>query len=235
MTAWCARVALAAALLAVGAIPVSSQQAEETPANEGETAPMPVRKGLVKNLETIQTYYDTVRKALGEDAATVSKESAATTERLKQSLDRYRQLTQDGLVPPRTLWPAGPGGRADFGRDPFAITDRLRHVSIQGGLANAFVPSSGGAGVIPAMKLRGLVRQAVKKSRNSAQNGKNTQKEARVAALLEIEGSGVHVVREGDTVGLHEIGRNTVLKVVKVDSLSVIVEVGSLGQLIIVR
>jgi hypothetical protein len=69
------------------------------------------------------------------------------------------------------------------------------------------------------MRLRGLIRG----------NGK------KLAALLDVENSGVHVVHEGDTVGLNELGQDSVLYIKKINRLNLVVEVGSLGQVLIVQ
>lgn len=54
-------------------------------------------------------------------------------------------------------------------------------------------------------------------------------------ALLEVQGSGVFLVREGDTISLSRQGRNTVLKIEKIDRLSLMVKVGTLEEIIVVR
>lgn len=116
--------------------------------------------------------------------------------------------------------PFGSGGGAgyrDGKRDPFAPTDRLLQASTSGGAA-VFQPLQQAA-TIPIMHLRGLVQD----------------KDGTQVALLEIEKGGVHIVREGDTVGLYEMGANTVIRVRKINRLNLVVEAGSLGQLIIVR
>jgi hypothetical protein len=55
------------------------------------------------------------------------------------------------------------------------------------------------------------------------------------AAVLEISGLGSYVVREGDTVSLPQNGFNNVIKVSKIDRLSLLIEVGKLGEVIVVR
>ena len=69
------------------------------------------------------------------------------------------------------------------------------------------------------MKLRGIIRREGEK----------------IAALLEIKGGGTHVVREEDTVGLNELGQDAVVRIKKINRLNLVVEVGSLGQVMIVR
>ncbi len=72
---------------------------------------------------------------------------------------------------------------------------------------------------LPKMKLKGHLQGADNKT----------------LALLEIEGGEVHLVREGDTVGLHDLGFPGVIRIKKIDRLHLVIESGSYGQLIIVR
>ncbi len=55
------------------------------------------------------------------------------------------------------------------------------------------------------------------------------------AGLLDIEGIGAFIVREGDKVGLQQLGSDTVLRVVEINALNLIVEVGSLGEKLVVQ
>lgn len=56
-----------------------------------------------------------------------------------------------------------------------------------------------------------------------------------MVALLQIDEGEVYIVREGDTIGLHDFGFDTVLRIQKISRLHLVVESGTLGQLIIVR
>lgn len=138
-------------------------------------------------------------------------------------------LAQQPAAPSSAQPSAQYGGQASagstVGRDPFAVTERLRRVSAGGLQELQFVPSTAKQKKLPKMKLRGVIRGA---------EGEDGQRSS-VAALLDIKGSGVFVVREGDTIGLHDLGLDSVIKVVKVDALSLVVETGTLGQVIIVR
>jgi hypothetical protein len=107
-------------------------------------------------------------------------------------------------------------------RNPFAVTDKLTRQ-----IERPATPTSSGpvftpqeqSGAIPKMRLRGHLQGA----------------DGEVVALLEIEGGDVHIVREGDTVGLHGFGFDSVIRVKKINRLHVVIESGSLGQLIIVH
>jgi len=54
-------------------------------------------------------------------------------------------------------------------------------------------------------------------------------------ALLDVEGYGVYLVREGDTLSLNRQGQNTVIKIEKIDHLSLMVKIGTLNEMIVVR
>lgn len=107
-------------------------------------------------------------------------------------------------------------------RNPFSATGRMTGPSAGGGYSGRygldFTPAEQ-AGGMPKMRLRGQLHGADGKS----------------VALLEIEGSGVHIVREKDTVGLQELGIDQAIRIKKITRLHVVVEAGSLGRLIIVH
>lgn len=54
-------------------------------------------------------------------------------------------------------------------------------------------------------------------------------------ALLEVQGSGVYLVRKGDTLSLNRQGQNIVIKIEKIDRLSLMVKMGTLAEIIVVR
>ena len=54
-------------------------------------------------------------------------------------------------------------------------------------------------------------------------------------ALLEVQGSGVYLVRKGDTLSLNRQGQNIVIKIEKIDHLSLMVKMGTLAEIIVVR
>lgn len=110
-------------------------------------------------------------------------------------------------------------GYRDGKRNPFAPTRQIL-AATQGrsGQGLNFQPLQQ-ATTIPKMHLKGLINE----------NGKD------IAALIEIENSGTYIVREGDTVGLYESGSNSVIRIQKINRLNLVVEAGSLGQVLIVR
>lgn len=108
-------------------------------------------------------------------------------------------------------------------RDPFTTSDKMYgEIGIQAAqkatVQQGFVPGYG-AQSVPKMRVKGFVNKGLKKS----------------VALLEIEGSGVYLVSEGEEIGLQALGQNTVIKIIKVDSNSVKVQSGQVNQVIIVR
>ncbi len=72
---------------------------------------------------------------------------------------------------------------------------------------------------IPKMRLKGHLRN----------------EEGELLSLLEIEGGSTYIVREGDTIGLSELGQDAVIKIKKIDRLHLVVEFGRMGTVIIVR
>lgn len=168
--------------------------------------------------------------------------------KLAELLRRARALERSEASLKASSGPA-PDPSLPAGRDPFAITERLKRVSTDGVVEGVqFVPSATvpGSKEVPRMQLRGIVRMS-KAAEASAKDGKSAKGKAaddkekakklvsEVAAILEVEGAGTHIVREGDTVGLQQLGSDAVVKVLRVDRLSLVVEVGTLGQVIIVR
>lgn len=114
--------------------------------------------------------------------------------------------------------PSNRAGYRNGKRNPFETTSRLLQVRKDDKTGLQFQPARTKS-KMPKMKLRGIIHREGKKQ----------------AALLEIEGAGIHVVREDDTVGLNEIGRDSVIRIKKINRLNLVVEVGSLGQVWIVR
>ena len=104
--------------------------------------------------------------------------------------------------------------RSPVRRDPFAASGRL---TVQES-PDRFRPGMT-RGDVPRMSLRGHLKA----------------KGGATIALLEVHGGGVHIVREGDTVGLYDLGYDSVIRIRKIDKLHLVVESGSLGRTIIVR
>lgn len=125
-----------------------------------------------------------------------------------------------GRSPERTIGPDP--STVEQERDPFALSEKMLRLADRPDVPipplPAFTPLEK-AVKIPKMHLRGLLHGA----------------KGEILALLEIEKGGVYLVREGDSVGLHEFGVDSVIRIQKIDRLHLVVESGTLGQLIIVR
>ncbi len=104
---------------------------------------------------------------------------------------------------------------APLERDPFALGGRT--VDDGGGLR--FRPQSSAS--LPPLRLRGIV------------NGADGSR----VGLLQIGNSQVYMVRAGDTISLRtgNSASNTVINVREINQLTLIVESGTLGEVIIVR
>jgi len=112
-------------------------------------------------------------------------------------------------------------------RDPFALTNQLVRQDLKRGEASGNQMSNrnynftrlSSSVEVPKLTLRGLILKS----------------EHEKAAILEVEGLGTYVVREGDTVSIPSGGMNNVIKVTQIDRLSLLIEVGKLGEVIVVR
>lgn len=119
---------------------------------------------------------------------------------------------------------AGAEAATELDRDPFAVSTTLQD-AVTGPVAprkkstGPVFTSSTGPANIPKMFLRGQL----------------TGKDGELVALVEIDKGGVHIVREGDTIGLQQLGLDSVIRVKEINRLQVVIESGSLGRLIIVR
>ncbi|AFL72254.1 hypothetical protein [Thiocystis violascens] len=110
-----------------------------------------------------------------------------------------------------------PGYRGDA-RNPFDLTAPILKRFSDSEAKVGFQNAEGNAPA-PKMKLKGMVM---------LQNGNK-------AALLEVQGVGTHVVREGDTIGINVASPNAVIRVKRIDRMQIEVEVGSMRQVILVR
>lgn len=102
-------------------------------------------------------------------------------------------------------------------RDPFALTREL----VKKTMDTNFMPQRSDAEAkveLPALRMRGLLMYG---------GGERI-------GLLAV-GNEVHLVRVGDTVGLHEQGMASALKILEINSHNIVVEFGSMEQLIIVQ
>lgn len=107
-------------------------------------------------------------------------------------------------------------------RDPFTPSALMYEtVGKQSGMASSaygFSPSSEGI-KIPKMKLRGLLNQ----------------ERGNYIALLEVEGAGTYMVREGDEFNIDPSQPKNAIRVDKINRLSITVETGVLGSIRVLR
>nr|WP_321465079.1 hypothetical protein [uncultured Desulfobulbus sp.] len=112
-------------------------------------------------------------------------------------------------------------------RNPFAATEKLRELRANPPAEPKVVPSNEGLAFVPSKQELKIPKMRL---RGHLQGGNGE-----VLALLEVTGGDTYIVREGDTVGLHDLGIDSVLRIRKISRLHVVVEAGSLNQMIIVR
>ena len=185
------------------------------------------RDSLKKSLDTIGQYYERVREKLGGSDATQDPPAAPPAPVTVEVAPSPAPTPLGGLVLPpplpgdadRSALARRPGYR-DGVRNPFAPTRDILSTAARTSGSDAYrFRALAEPTAIPRMRLRGLINEG----------------DENVAALLEIENSGTYIVREGDTVGLYELGSNAVIRVRKINRLDLVVEAGSLGQVLIIR
>ena len=104
--------------------------------------------------------------------------------------------------------------------DPFSL-DGISQTRPEVAPETAFRPSDARPDKLPEMTLRGIGRM----------NGDDVP-----TALIDIKGHGLFIVTENDTVSLQSLSEsNNVLRIVEITDISVTVEAGSFGELIVVR
>lgn len=166
-------------------------------------------------------------RAPGADAAVGSSVMNELMEQLPPVVESIREhnamierrLNRDAPPLREPSVPVTPAGGYAALRDPFAVTSLMLQEQQTHGDALRFTPLSAAGGAAPQLTLRGVI------------NGKNGAR----LALLDVAGSGVYLVREGDSISLHRATGNTVIKVKEVSHLSLLVEIGTLGEVIVVR
>ncbi len=179
----------------------------------------PVKQQIQEHIGTITNYYQTVReKAFGE----IPKNNE------EKRQERHRDIARDPFASSvrsaqQSPIRAGANYRASAytlaGRDPFAVTPiMLENENFTLKQEIEFTPLTGDF-KIPKMYLKGII--------TGREDDNNPRK---MAALLEIDGLGVFVVHEGDTVGLHGIGNGRdVIKIESISRLSLVVQSGTYG------
>jgi len=141
--------------------------------------------------------------------------------RLKQMAVRCGALMLWAALPHQSQAHAADGqgiGAQLTGRDPFAVSELMLTEAQRQGTGPQFFPSQDPEAV-PVLRLKAFIEGH----------------EEQPIALLEVQGHGVYLVRAGDVISLQSGGRNTVLKVQEITNLSVLVQIGTLGQVIVVR
>jgi hypothetical protein len=102
-------------------------------------------------------------------------------------------------------------------RDPFTPS-LLMYEQLGKQTQPGFIPSQG-QGNIPRMKLLGLI----------------TQNKDQYLALLEIQGIGTFMVREGDEFNIDPAHPKSAIRISKITRLSVTVETGRMGRIQVLR
>ncbi len=106
-------------------------------------------------------------------------------------------------------------------RDPFNLSGQSGIQRSGGGFGTSFLPSIGNSD-IPALKLRGVITPS-------------TDEPEDLLALLEVDKKDVYMVKVGDEISYDPRNPNAAIKIIKINRLTVTVQAGSLGNVLIIR
>lgn len=125
----------------------------------------------------------------------------------------------------KDVMPAAPSATEDAAddqprSDPFGLEGIAQKAPQVKAAPPGFRPAEALPARMPAMTLRGIGRM----------NGNDHP-----TALIEVGRFGMFVVKENDTISLQGMSGNNVMRIVEISDISVTVEAGSFGELIVVR
>lgn len=216
----------------LGAVPLNALAETNLEKVQNQALQALDKNGQAKeDLQKVFDHYDRIstESAVPKQANPVVKNGAKpqknTPINVPKEATRVSSISRPTAVPTRLA--SLPKDAYPEDRDPFALTNRLirqdtspkqKNVNTEQDRAYSFTRLKTGVKV-PKLTLRGLILKSKKEK----------------AAVLEVEGMGTYVVREGDTISIPDGGFNNVIKVTQIDRLSLLIEVGKLGEVIIVR
>jgi len=104
--------------------------------------------------------------------------------------------------------------------DPFSLEGIIETPPEVAAPGPDFQPAERRPARLPELNLRGIGRMSG---------------DIEPTVLLEVGGLGLFIVREGDTISLQNLPGDNVLRILEINDISVTVEAGSFGELIVVR
>lgn len=151
-------------------------------------------------------------------SAGMSRQAESLQETSRQTAEALPTVVSHGLTPPESKTAASISTPAQaipqVRTDPFQVSYFMQQKALAGNLGGLqFTPLQNPQ--VPTLIMRGIVSGGL--------------------ALLDVEGHGVYMVREGDNLSLNRQGQNTVIKIEKIDRFSLQVKVGTLNETIVVR
>ena len=156
-----------------------------------------------------------------ESAPSIFDELAKRTQQLEESLRRYEKSTTS--VDTNKLLPVDVNTNAMAPiRDPFNSTLSQFEQSMSPNRGpSSFLPDLEKQ-KLPILKLKGVINA-------------NRQREQDLLALLQINNKDVYMVRVGDEISFDPTRPSSAIKIMSISRLSVTVQVGTLGNVLIVR
>lgn len=159
----------------------------------------------------------------------INERNAILREKMPDAITDVQKI-EDAVKPTNASSPSSTATLAYVGgvRDPFSATNAMYAIANDsiasnegGGAYSGFDFKSPGLAVrLPKLSLKGVVY-------------KSSQSDP--LALLDVAGYGVYMVRLEDEIGFNPSDPSQVIKIKKINRLNIIVEVGTLGDLIVVR
>lgn len=161
--------------------------------------------------------------SVGAARAQQSTQQLSAAESEGQGAAPSLELSQISAV--QAVMPAAPSPTGDVTEDqprsdPFGLESIAEKAPQVKTAPPGFRPAETLPDRLPAMTLRGIGRM----------NGKDHP-----TALIEVGRFGMFVVKENDTISLQGMNGNNVMRIVEISDISVTVEAGSFGELIVVR
>lgn len=167
------------------------------------------KQSLTNNLKEIDDYYDSIKK--------VSHQQIEVTPGAKPQVFKGDDSATQQQPVVQTVRAVKRSKNSAAYRDPFAITARMFGYRAPKDVGYDFSPVLDVK--VPDIQLKAVMR------------GPNGQ----LAALIDVDGQGSVVVREGDTIGLDAGQATHGLRIKKINRSSLVLTTGSLGGDVIVR
>lgn len=176
---------------------------------------------LTEILSTINETKDLKDKSLEQD----KQESKTASEQISEVVEKSEEFISNN-IPQFNIPNFGAANKAGSElstiRDPFNLSSPVGTQRSGGfNFGSSFLPNTN-TSKVPELKLRGVIYPQSKKLED-------------LLALLEIDKKEVYMVRVGDEISYDPRNPNAAIKIINISRLTVTVQAGSLGNVLVVR